>query len=142
MKTSLTIRNCPAQFRIVCPKTWDMLAMTDVEDVRYCDQCSLEVFFCVTDEETIAHARAGHCIAREVPGSSELPAVYVGMPRIALERTPQQQQAAEWLSRERAIDDSIKNADSSRSCPHCNFPAPAWRLSCRVCGYEMGRAGG
>ena len=41
--------------------------------------------------------------------------------------------------RERAIDDSIKNADSDRSCPKCNFPVPRWRLTCRVCGYEMGR---
>jgi hypothetical protein len=139
MKTNLTIRNCPPEFRFVCPKNWDNLALTDIDDVRHCDQCSRNVYFCVSDEETIAHAKAGRCIAREIPDSTELPAVYVGMPENVPKRTPKQDQAAEWSGRERAIDDSIKNADSIRSCPQCNFPAPPWRVSCRVCGFEMGR---
>ena len=142
MKTNLTIRNCPTQFRFVCPKTWDSLTLTDVDDVRHCDQCSRDVYFCVTDEETIAHAKAGHCIAREVPDSSELPAVYVGMPKNVPERTPEQERAGKWFARERAIDDSIKNSDSIRSCPNCNFPAPPWRVSCRVCRFEIGRVSG
>jgi hypothetical protein len=139
MKTNLKIRNCPTQFRFVCPMTWDSLALTEKDDVRHCDQCSRDVHFCVSDEETIAHAKAGHCIAREVPYNSELPAVYVGMPKSVSERTPQQEQAAKWSMRERGIDDSIKNADSVRACPKCDFPAPPWRISCRVCGFEMGR---
>jgi hypothetical protein len=50
MKTNLTIRNCPTQFRFVCPKTWDILALTDTNDVRHCEQCSRDVYFCVSDE--------------------------------------------------------------------------------------------
>lgn len=142
MKTSMTIRNCPPQFQFVCPKTWDILAMTDVDDVRHCNDCSRDVYFCVTDEETIVHAKAGHCIAREVPDSSELPAIYVGMPKNVPVRTPEQEQAANWFARERAIDDSIKNSDSVRSCPRCKFPSPPWRVSCRVCGFAMSRDSG
>jgi hypothetical protein len=37
MKTSLTIRNCSTQFRFVCPKAWESLALTDSDDVRHCD---------------------------------------------------------------------------------------------------------
>jgi hypothetical protein len=97
------------------------------------------VHFCDSDEQTIAHAKAGHCIARELPNADELPAIYVGMPKELPVQTREQTAAAEWFSRERGIDDSIRNADSIRCCPECNFPAPPWRVSYRVCGFEMGR---
>lgn len=139
MKTNLTIRNCAPEFRFVCPLSWDSLTLTDTDDVRHCDQCSRDVYFCVSDEETISHAKAGHCIAREIPDSSQLPVVFLGMPENVPEPTPEQVGAQEWYGREEAILDSIQNANSRRSCPRCNFPAPPWRTTCRVCGFEMGR---
>jgi hypothetical protein len=140
MKTKLTIRNCESTFRFQCPKTWNELSPTASDGVRHCGVCDCDVFFCTTDEETIEHAKAGHCIARELPDEKELPHVYVGQPKNVPVPTLEQEEAGKWFGRERAIDDSIKNADAERSCPECNYPAPRWRETCRVCGFKMGRA--
>src|SRR5437868_7072389 len=140
MKTKLTIRNCESTFRFQCPKTWVELSPTASDHVRHCTVCDCDVFFCKSDEETIEHAKAGRCIAREIPNENELPQVYVGQPKNPAVPTPEQEKAAEWFRRERGIDDSIKNAGADRSCPKCNYPAPRWRETCRVCGFKMGRA--
>ena len=149
MRTSRTIRNCLPVFRVVCPLQWEALAPTDDPCVRHCGQCDRRVYYCTTDAETVAHAEAGHCIAREVPDASEVPAVYIGEPNGRPSRsppwTPQQSEAARLRVRERGIDDAIRNAPiSTRCCPSCQYPAPDWRVSCRVCGFEFGRvvAGG
>ena len=139
MNTKRTIRNCAPAFRFQCPKLWNELAPTESAAMRHCPVCDCNVFFCKTDQETIAHAKAGHCIAREVPDEKELPSVIVGKPENPPVRTLRQEEAAQWFGRERAIDDSIRNADSDRSCPKCNYPAPAWRVTCRICGFKMGR---
>ena len=138
MKSKITIRNCESTFRFQCPKLWNELSPTASADIRHCALCNCDVFFCKTDEETIKHAKAGDCIARELPDEKQLPKVYVGIARDE-PRTLQQNDAAKSFARERAIDDSIKNANADRSCPKCNYPAPGWRLTCRVCGFEMGR---
>ena len=128
-------------FRFRCSKLWDELDVRADPAVRHCTQCGSDVFLCATDEETIAHAWAGHCIAREAPDSSELPSIVLGRPAVPVEYTPQQEEARRWNRRESAINDSIRNASrSERSCPQCTYPAPLWRKTCRVCGYEMGRA--
>jgi hypothetical protein len=139
MQTNLTIRNCESAFRFRCPKMWAELSLTASADVRHCTVCDCDVFFCQTDEETIKHAKAGHCIAREIPDEKQLPHVYVGRPQYPEVETLEQREAAQWFGRERGIDDSIKNADADRSCPRCNYPAPRWRATCRVCGFKMGR---
>lgn len=41
---------------------------------------------------------------------------------------------------ERAIDAEKDRAYSSRSCPHCDYPSPDYRPSCKSCGYPHGRA--
>lgn len=141
MKTKLTVRNCPVAFRFQCPKLWDQLATTDRPGVRHCDRCASDVFFCRTDAETIAHAKAGHCVAREAPDGSELPGIFVGQPAEVTEKTPSQADALRWAYRESGIDDSLDNVTrSARSCPQCSYPAPAWRMTCRVCSFEMGRS--
>ncbi len=140
MRTTRPIQNCLPMFRLVCPQLWEELTPTDESSVRHCGQCDQRVYFCTTDAETIAHAGAGHCIAREMPDSSEMRAVYVGQPVGLPSETPQQAEALRLILRERGIDDAIKNArSSSRSCPQCHYPAPDWRVSCRVCGFEFGR---
>jgi len=141
VKTKLTVRNCPTAFRYQCSKLWDDLVTTDRPEVRHCDGCGSDVFFCRTDEETIARAKAGRCIAREAPDGSELPMIFVGRPAEVMDRTPSQEEALRWGARESGIDDSLRNATrSARSCPQCSYPAPAWRTTCRVCGFEMGRS--
>lgn len=140
VRTARTIRNCLPVFRVVCPQRWESLAPTDELGVRHCGQCDQQVHFCTTDAETVAHAQAGHCIAREMPDSSEMRAVYVGQPVGLPPETPQQAEARRLMLRERGVDDAIKNArSSSRCCPQCQYPAPDWRVSCRVCGFEFGR---
>ncbi len=139
-----SIRNCPAtDFRYRCDKTWDELAETDRPDVRHCERCRSEVYFCATNEETIAHAKAGHCIAREGPDESELPHSWVGIPMGVTELTPAQSEAVAWNIREAHVDDSIRNVTRwTRACPRCSYLAPDWRVVCRVCGFEMWRATG
>jgi hypothetical protein len=125
---------------VQCPRRWEELTPSDEPTVKHCSACDQLVFFCVTDEETIAHAKAGHCIARELPDESELPHTYLGQPQEVPPVTEQQDRAERLMLRERGIDDSIKNAQSSsRCCPRCQYPAPNWRKTCRICGFEMGR---
>lgn len=121
MKTELVVRNCPVEFRFVCPKTWERLTPTDSIDVRHCDQCQQQVYYCVTDEETIAHARAGHCIARKVPDCSELANVLViGQADEIPKPTLKQEEVEKAMSRESGILDAIRNAHrSTRACPEC-----------------------
>jgi hypothetical protein len=140
VKTQKTIRNCIVTgFDFVCPREWHELLTTDRETERRCNECNEIVYLCVSDDETTSHARSGHCIAREVPDESELPTMYLGRPKKLPPITKSQKQALAWTSRERGIDDSLKNMDAQRQCPECNYPAPDWRKTCRVCGFEMGR---
>jgi len=125
-------------FGLVCPQRWESLAPTDEPGVRHCGQCDKEVYFCTTDAETVSHAQAGHCIAREMPDLSEMRAVYVGQPVGVPPETSQQAEARKLMLRERGVDDAIKNASCSRCCPECQYPAPDWRVSCRVCSFEFG----
>ena len=130
VKTNRTIRNCPLPvFRRVCPQQWAALAPTDQPLIRYCGQCNQNVYFCSNDEETLAHARAGHCIARELPDHSELPVMYVGEPKNVPPITPEQEEALRLKHRESGIDDALKNLRSKRSCPRCHYPSPSWRTS-------------
>lgn len=140
MKTRTTIRNCDDKgFDFVCPQEWSALDATEVDTQRFCTQCSKTVYLCVTDEETLAHARIGNCIARELPDKSELPVMYVGRPKNPPPVTDAHKEALAWTHREGGINDSLKNIDAERCCPKCEYPAPVWRTTCRVCAYEMGR---
>lgn len=124
----------------MCPKEWAALEATEIETQKFCSQCNELVYLCVSDEETLSHARAGHCIARELPDVAELPAMIIGRPKDLPVVTETQQEAAKWAQREHGIDDSLKNVTAERSCPECHYPAPRWREVCRVCGFKMGRA--
>lgn len=139
LKTETTIRNCDKAFRFVCPKNWADLVRTEIESQRFCESCERTVYLCVTDADTLEHARAGHCVAREMPDSSELPRLVLGQPAEPIERTESQNQALAWVHREQGIDDSLRNIDAPRCCKQCGFPAPDWRESCRVCGFKFGR---
>lgn len=145
MKTQNTIRNCPAEFRDRCSKKWDDLQPTPDPDVRNCTQCGLAVYFCKTDQETIDHARAGHCIARLMPDSSELPPKISAFGRTdkifeAPKASPSQLEAQAWAMRENGINDFIQDAPQAvRSCPVCRFPVLGWRKRCHVCRSEIGR---
>ena len=106
--------------------------------VRHRRHCNQHVYLCSTDEETLRHARAGHCIARVIPDESELPVTYLGQPKYVPPTTLEQEEARRLTHRERSIDDALKNLNAPRSCPRCHYPSPSWRSSCRVCGFGLG----
>jgi hypothetical protein len=146
MKTQNTIRNCPPEFRDACSKKWDDLQPTDDPDVRHCTLCSQSVYFCKTDQETIDHARAGHCIARLTPDSSELPPKISAFGRTnkvfeAPKPSASQLEAQAWAMRESGITDFVQDTSvAGRNCPSCGFPVPGARKRCHVCKMEIGRA--
>lgn len=143
MRTERTIRNCTIRLKAPCPRTWEGLTPTSNPRVRHCGECNQDVHFCETDTETLEHARAGHCIAREEPHSSELPRLILGRPTVRVEPTEHQQRALEFRRRERGIT-TLVNSDriqaATRQCPKCTYPVPDFRNSCYVCGFETGRA--
>lgn len=142
MRTERTVRTCPIRMKFTCPRTWEGLQPTADSDIRHCGQCNRDVYFCRTDEETLHHARAGHCIAREEPHSDEMPRIMLGQPEVIPEVTPRQKQANAWRLRERGITDALDNAryEGARDCPQCGYPVPSFRKSCYVCSFELGRS--
>lgn len=141
MRTERTIRNCLVRFEAPCPQTWDGLTPTSDPDVRHCGQCDRDVHFCRTDAETLEHARAGHCIAREEPHRSELPRLVVGRPAVHVEPTEQQRRALALHHRERGITTLLEGRfqAATRHCPECGYPVPDFRQRCYVCRFEVGR---
>ncbi len=141
MRTDRTIRNCTVRIITPCPRRWEALRVTDDPGVRHCQVCARDVFFCSSTEETLEHARSGHCIARDEPHSSELPNIVVGQPTIVPVVTDTQRRAVEWARREnginRVLDGSVEFA--SRPCSGCGYPVPNFRKSCYVCGLGIGR---
>jgi hypothetical protein len=141
MRTDRTIRSCRVRMKVVCPKTWEALAETAAPGVRRCSVCAEDVYLCTTDEETLAHARANHCIAREIPHPSELPEMILGRPASPPVVTQEQARAKELWRRERAIDKVLAGRfDESRQCPSCGYPVQSFRETCYVCGHKLGRA--
>lgn len=56
------IEGCTVRFDFDCPRTWDSLAPTEDERVRFCDACRKTVHYSVSVEEAAEHARSGRCV--------------------------------------------------------------------------------
>ena len=69
MSGKLTIRNCKFSYR--CSAKWDDLQATDDDDVRFCNDCQKEVFFCDSDDILVAFVKLNRCIAIVKPKSNE-----------------------------------------------------------------------
>jgi hypothetical protein len=136
-----TVRNCRPIIAAPCPRKWEALVETSDDAVRHCSTCAKPVFFCATDEETLAHARAGDCVAREVPDRGNLGPIVVGRPRMPIVATPDQLANRARVQRERGIDDILAwdLAAYARDCPACDWPVPSFRVTCKVCGAAVGR---
>jgi hypothetical protein len=108
---------------------------------RYCKQYERNIHFCALDEETLFYAEQDYCVARERPDSHELPAMYIGESNLAkIQESHLKTEALAWSKRENEIDETLKNiAFSTRKCNQCNYPAPNWRMSCKVCGNHIGK---
>lgn len=62
----LSIRNC--QFAIRCDRQWAQLRTTSNDEVRYCDKCQHDVYWCQTDRELAEAVALNRCVAIEVAG--------------------------------------------------------------------------
>jgi hypothetical protein len=135
-----TVRKCgiAVERRQECPRTWAEMAATSDPDVRRCAQCDDFVYFCRSDAETLEHAFAGHCIAREEPSEAELPDLVIGRPR-SFGPTPREERALALWSREHAIAAAIGSEQRSvgARCPECTFPISSGQKRCGVCGVEL-----
>ena len=180
MRTLLTVRNCGFRMKVICPVVWENqrakstdrrdgalarglwrarpegpnettnLAPTERADVRHRGHCAKDVHLVHTDAETVAHARAGQCIARAEPHRDDITvpraAAYLGRPALDERRISPEEAAAERVGwdfhrREMRITWLVNGRveAASRDCPECQFPVPDFRKSCFVCGCEVGR---
>ena len=62
------IRNCVFAFK--CEKKWEQLTQTKNTDVRFCDACQREVFFCKADDQLRESIVLNRCIAVEVENTT------------------------------------------------------------------------
>ena len=69
MSNKLTIRNC--KFAYKCNAKWDDLQDTEDDEVKFCDDCQKEVFFCGSDDELIAQVHLNRCVAILKPNAKE-----------------------------------------------------------------------
>ena len=65
------IQNCNIEFAFECPKEWSNLTPTVRDNIRFCQTCSKEVFFCETPREAEDHASRGHCVAVQFEDKTE-----------------------------------------------------------------------
>ena len=56
MPENTTIRNCTFAFK--CEAKWEDLEEIDYDDVRFCNTCQKEVYFCHTDDDLIQFSYA------------------------------------------------------------------------------------
>ena len=137
MKTEVTIRNCPIKIKFECPKNWQELISTDEKNIKFCNKCNHNVYYCITDDETIYHAKSGDCIAREIPMQDELPILFIGKVEEQPEETIEQKKALKWTHRESGINQVIKLDNPSKYCSTCGYPTAEYRRTCKVCGMKL-----
>ena len=135
-----TVRRCGRAFRPGCPIAWEALEETAEASVRRCRVCAEPVYFCATTAETLERAAAGACIAREEPSPQDLPqqrfAEAWSKPSILRARHAEARRSKQ---KEAGIREAIASGVDERRCPDCDWPVPRFRVSCYVCGHELGR---
>jgi hypothetical protein len=55
--------NCQAPLSVECPLQWENLEPTNASDIRFCDVCQRNVFYCETPDRFLEAARQGRCVA-------------------------------------------------------------------------------
>lgn len=121
-----TVRNCDEIFTFKCPLDWSDLEETDQQKIKFCNQCENNVFLCETDEETIEHAKQGHCIARVTFNIKK--ELTIGQTKL----DPSEIIAENRIRREEAINKALK-IDSGKTCSRCSYPVEEESLDCQVC---------
>ena len=76
MARNLYIENCEYSVKYECPLKWKNLKKTDDPQVRFCGECSKNVYRCKTEKDMDEHIQLNHCIAikePEVMGMIDIP---------------------------------------------------------------------
>ena len=66
-----TLRNCVLAYK--CLNDWNALTETDDQNIRFCNECEKEVYFCHDDEDLAKGIRLNRCIAFFKP--TEIPSI-------------------------------------------------------------------
>ena len=61
---SISIRNCTFVFK--CDRQWSLLKKTSLPNVRFCEDCEREVFYCETDQQLAESVALNRCVAIQV----------------------------------------------------------------------------
>lgn len=61
MSDKLIIRNC--KFSYQCKAKWNALIETDDDEIRFCNDCQKEVFFCDSNDTLITFIKLNRCVA-------------------------------------------------------------------------------
>lgn len=58
--------NVHVRFDFLCPKQWSDLVETERPEIRFCDLCRQQVFYCTTLREAREHAWRSRCVAVDI----------------------------------------------------------------------------
>ncbi|VAW94412.1 hypothetical protein MNBD_GAMMA23-2547 [hydrothermal vent metagenome] len=61
MSVLAPIQNC--EFKYQCPKDWFELEESDDENIRYCNKCDQNVYFCKDEKELKQSIEKNRCVA-------------------------------------------------------------------------------
>ena len=61
MTENTVIRNCTFAFK--CEAKWEQLEILDFDNIRFCNICQKEVYFCHDDDELIQNIHLNRCVA-------------------------------------------------------------------------------
>ena len=67
MSRKIFIENCEYTVEYECPLEWKNLKKTDDPQVRFCGECSKNVYRCKTEQDMDEHIKLSHCIAVNEP---------------------------------------------------------------------------
>lgn len=57
------IRNCVFAFK--CDESWDDMTSTKIHDIKFCQTCQREVYFCRTDQQLREAINLNRCVSIE-----------------------------------------------------------------------------
>jgi hypothetical protein len=61
MTENIAIRNCTFAFK--CGAKWDQLEKLDYDNIRFCNSCQKEVYFCYDGYELVSSIHLNRCVA-------------------------------------------------------------------------------
>jgi len=75
-----------------CPKLYEKMTPTDIEDVRFCEGCNTNVYMVRDLEQMNSHVVQGHCVAFRTSRVKEVSALLIHQGLLGI--------AQNWLTKE------------------------------------------